>query len=433
MIDASVRRDVTAAVDSLKDELVWLVSSMVQIPSLNPTQPGVIREEVLGGETRVNEFLKPVMESIGLETDLWEAEEGRANLVGICKGSGGGRSLLFNGHVDVVIPGPEELWTEASPWSGKVAKGRIYGRGACDMKGGNGAVIIAVKALLQQGYRPKGDVIIQSVVGEEMMNTEAGTGAAIERGYRADAGIVVEPSNPPCPLAILTASPGVLIMTVRVKGKAAHTCMRDELVRAGGRGAEVAVSAVDKAFIIYQGLAKLEEEWGQTKSHPAFTRPGHFTICPATFRGGTSIATIPDECVIEYVVWHAPQDSPEKVKEEIEDQVARYAQTDAWLRENPPKVEWWDFWWPPFDIPADSPICYAVATAYEAALGKPAVFYGFSAVDDASFLNQAGIPTISMGPGDIRVAHAANEYVDIQELVDAAKVYALSIVEWCGI
>lgn len=433
MIEASVQKDVVAAVDDLRDELVALVSRMVQIPSLNPTQPGVVREEVLGGETRVNEFLKPALESMGLETDLWEAEEGRANLVGVCKGTGGGKSLILNGHVDVVIPGAEELWTEAGPWSGKVADGRIYGRGACDMKGGNGAAVIAVKALLQSGYRPKGDVIIQSVVGEEMMNTDAGTGAAIRRGYTADAGIVVEPSAPPYPLAILIASPGVLIMTVRVEGKAAHTCMRDELVRAGGRGAAVAVSAVDKALIIYQGLAKLEEEWGQTKRHPAFTRPGHFTICPTTFRGGTSIASIPDECVIEYVVWHAPQDPPEQVKEEIEQQVTRFAQTDPWLREHQPRVEWWDFWWPPFDVPPDAPICRAVATAYASALGKPAVVYGFAAVDDAVFLNQAGIPTISMGPGDIRMAHAPNEYVEIQELVDAAKVYALSIVEWCGV
>jgi acetylornithine deacetylase/succinyl-diaminopimelate desuccinylase family protein len=433
MIDKSVKKDVVAAVDDLRDELVRLVSDIVQIPSVNPTQPGAVEEEAIGGESRVNEFLKPVMDAIGLKTDLWEAEEGRANLVGVCKGMGGGRSLIFNGHVDVVIPGPEELWTEAGPWSGKVADGRIYGRGATDMKAGDAAAIIAVKALLKAGYKPKGDVIIECVVGEEMMNTEAGTGATVARGYKADAAIVVEPSAPPYRLGILTASPGVLIVAVTIKGKAAHTCMRDELVRAGGRGAQVAVSAIDKGLIIYQGLSKLEEEWGQTKSHPAFTRPGHFTLCPATFRGGTSIASIPDECVMEYVVWHAPQDSPEQVKEEVEEQITRFAQTDPWLRENPPEVEWWDFWWPPYDVPADAPICKAVATAYEAALGEPARFYGFAAVDDAVFLNQAGIPTITIGPGHLQVAHAPNEYVEIEEVVDAAKVYALAIVEWCGV
>lgn len=433
MIDNQVKKDLLSAVDSLRDEMVKLVSDIVQIASVNPTIPDVERDEVIGGETRVNEFLKPVMESFGLEADLWEEEEGRANLVGVCKGTGGGRSLIFNGHVDVVSPGPEELWTEAGPWSGMVANGRIYGRGTTDMKGGDAAAIIALKAVLQAGYKPKGDVIVETVAGEEMMNTEIGTGATVKRGYTADAAIVVEPSAPPYRLGILTASPGVLIMKVTIQGKPAHTSMRDELVRAGGRGAEVAVSAVEKAFIIYQGLLKLEEEWGQTKSHPVFTRPGHFTLCPATFKGGASLAFIPEECSIEYVIWHAPQDSPEEVKSEVEAQITHFAQTDPWLREHPPKVEWWDFWWPPYDIPVDAPICQAAATAYQAVLDEPAKFYGLAAVDDATFLNQAGIPTITLGPGSIEVAHAANEYVEIEDLVDVAKIYALTIVEWCGI
>jgi len=433
MIDDKVRREILTSVDGLRDELIKLVSDLVQIPSVNPNQPGATEEESVGGESRVNEFLKPVMDTMGLETDLWEAEKGRANLVGICKGTGGGKSLIFNGHVDVVIPGPEELWTEAGPWSGKVKNGRIYGRGAIDMKGGDAAAIMALKAFLQAGYKPKGDVIVECVVGEEMMNTEAGTGATIERGYRADAAIVMEPSSPPYRLGILPACPGVLFVVIEIKGKATHVSMRDELVRAGGRGAEIGVSAVDKGMIVYQALAKLEEEWGQTKSHQAYTRPGHFTICPVTFRGGGSISFIPDECVIECVVWHAPQDDPDQVKKEVEQQVARFAGTDPWLRENPPKVGWWDFWWPPYDIPLDAPICKAVGTAYKAAMDEPARFYGFAAVDDAAFLNRAGIPAISIGPGDLKVAHGANEYADIDELVDAAKIYALSIAEWCGV
>lgn len=433
MIDNGVKRDILAAVEELREELVELVSDMVQIPSITPNYGAdIVREEVLGDETRVNEFLKPVMESIGLETDLWESEKGRANLVGVYKRSGGGKSLIFNGHVDVVPPGPEDLWTEAGPWSGKVADGKIYGRGACDMKGGNGAAIMALKALLKAGYKPRGDVIIESVVGEEMMD-EAGTRAVIKRGYRADGGIVVEPSAPPYRLGIATASPGVMVAKITIKGKAAHTCMRDELVRAGGGGAKVAVSAMDKGFVIYQGLLKLEEEWGQTKSHPVFTRPGHFTLCPTTFHSGVGIASIPEECVMQYVVWHAPQETAEQVKAEVEAHIDRFAQTDPWLRENPPEVDWGTFWWQPYDVPIDAPICKAVATAYEAAMDEPARFYGFAAVDDAAFLNQAGIPTVSIGPGHLRNAHSANEYVEVEELVDAAKVYALSIAEWCGV
>ena len=433
MIQDQVKRAVLAAVEDLSTELTELVSHIVQIPSITPNYGAdIVKDDVLGGETRVNEFLKAVMAEMGLETDLWEEEAGRANLVGVCRGSGGGKSLLFNGHVDVVPPGPEELWTEAGPWSGQVANGKIYGRGACDMKGGIGAAIIALKALLKEDYKPKGDVTIQSVVGEEMMD-EAGTRAVIKRGYSADGGIVVEPSAPPYRLGILTASPGVMVAKITVKGKAAHTCMRDELIRAGGAGAQVAVSAMDKAFLIYQGLLRLEEEWGQTKRHPAFTRPGHFTLCPTTFHSGVGIASIPENCVMEYVVWHAPQETAKQVKAEVEAHIDRWAQTDPWLRENPPEVDWGTFWWPPHSVPADAPICRTVAAAYENAMNEPARFYGFAAVDDATFLNQAGVPTITIGPGHIGNAHAVNEYVEIEELIDASKVYALSIVEWCGV
>jgi acetylornithine deacetylase len=433
MIDPKVKQGVLAAVDDLKSELVQLVSDTVQIPSINPTYPGESYEEILGGETKVAEFLKPIVEGIGLKTDMWEEEKGRANLVGVLKGRGGGRSLILNGHTDVVPPGRQEDWTRADPWSGEVTDGRIWGRGACDMKGGNAAAVIALKALLNAGYKPKGDVILEYVVGEEMMNTPAGTGAAIKRGYKADAAIVVEPSGPPYRLGIIPASPGVFYMRVTVKGKAVHASLRDELVRPGGQGAEVGVSSIDKAMIIYEGLRRLEEEWGQTKSHPMYSRPGHFTLHPGVITGGPSGAfVISDESRIEYSIWHAPQDTEEQVKKEVETQIHRFAQTDPWLQENPPKVEWL-LWWPPYDLPADAPICRTAAAAYEATLDEAPKYYGFAAVDDAAFLNRAGIPAISMGPGSLAVAHAANEYVEIAELVDAAKIYALSVVDWCGV
>jgi acetylornithine deacetylase len=274
---------------------------------------------------------------------------------------------------------------------------------------------------------------MEYVVGEEMMNTPAGTGAAIDRGYKADAAIVVEPSGPPYRLAIIPASPGVFYMRVTVKGKAVHASLRDELVRPGGLGARVGVSSIDKAMIIYEGLRKLEEEWGQTKKHPMYSRPGHFTLHPGVITGGPSGAfVISDESRIEYSIWHAPHDPEEQVKKEVEAQIARFAQTDPWLKENPPKIEWL-LWWPPYDVPADAPICKTAAAAYEETLGEPAKYYGFAAVDDAAFLNRAGIPAISIGPGSLAVAHAANEYVEIAELVDAAKIYALSIVDWCGV
>jgi acetylornithine deacetylase len=432
MLDDHVVADITANVDALKEEITRLISDLIRIPSISPKYPGVDKEAVLGGESAVTAFLQPIMESIGLKTDRWEVEVGRANLVGVYAGTDDGRSLLFNGHVDVVPPGREDLWNDSNPWSGKIAEGRIYGRGACDMKSGNVAAIIAIKAVLSAGIKPKGSVILQDVVGEETMDTEVGTGAAMQRGYRADAGIVVEPSAPPYRLGLLTASPGVLVMRVRFKGKSAHTCVWDEVVRAGGAGDSVAVSAIDKALVIYEGLRKLDQEWGQTKVHSAFTRPGHFTLCPTTLVSGLNgISYIPDESYIDYAIWHAPNDPVNSVKAEILDQIDRFAQTDAWLRKNPPEVEFTQ-WWPPYDVPADAPICQAVDRAVLAAMGEPAKRYGFAAVNDAAFLNMAGVPTITLGPGDLANAHAIDEFVDIEDVIDAARIYACTIAEWCG-
>jgi acetylornithine deacetylase/succinyl-diaminopimelate desuccinylase family protein len=437
VIDGQLRTNVLRAVDDLQDELVHLVCETVRIPSVPPMPTGFGSSDTaaeISGETAVNRALKPVMESCGLETDLWEVAKGRANLVGIWRGKGRGRSLLINGHVDVVPPGDMDKWTVAGPWSGTVINGRVYGRGSTDMKGGIAAAVFAMKALRTSGYVPRGDVFIHSVVGEEHMETYAGTGAALERGYRADAAIVAEASGPPYRFSINTASPGLVVMQVRVKGKATHISMRDELVRAGGRGAAAGASAIDKAFLVYQALCKLEEEWGQTKTHPAFTRPGHFTLFPTVINGGDiEAASVPEECSLMYMIWHPPQDTPESIAEEIQAHVARFAQTDPWLREHPPEVYVPLFSWPPFETSQEEPICKAAAVASEAVFGRPAVLYGAAYTSDASFIRQAGIPTVVLGPGSIELAHGFNEYVEIQDLVDAAKLYALTIVEWCGV
>jgi acetylornithine deacetylase len=436
-VDTRVRDKVVRAVDILTAEMVQVVCNLVRIPSV-PPPPALFgspqADDAVAGETLVNRMLKPVVESAGLGTDLWAVAKGRENLVGIWRGKGKGRSLLINGHVDVVPPGAEDKWTVAGPWSGAILNGRIHGRGSTDMKGGIAAAVFALKALHQAGYEPRGDVFLQSVVGEEHTETYAGTGAALERGYRADAAIVAEASGPPYRLSINTASPGLAVMQVRVKGKAAHISMRDELVRAGGLGSRAGVSAIDKAFLVYQALCKLEEEWGQTKTHSAFTRPGHFTVFPTVINGGDiEAACIPEECSMMYLIWYPPSDTPESIAAEIQEHVSRFAQTDPWLRENPPEVYVPLFSWPPFETSQDEPICKAAATASEALFNKPAILYGAAYTSDASFISQAGIPTIVMGPGSIELAHGFNEYVEIQDLVDAAKLYALTIVEWCGV
>lgn len=438
-IAAGSREAVLAEVDRAAGDLVRALSDAIQIESVNPKYPGQVYDEVVGREGDMARFMADIYREAGAEVDLFAVEPRRENTVGTIKGSGGGRSLIFNGHVDVVPPGDPANWQSGNPFSGRIDGDRVWGRGATDMKGGLVAQAFAARALARAGVRLKGDLILEAVVGEEVMDHEAGVSATVKRGYRADAAVVSEPSDPPQALSVVPVSPGLWWFSVTVPGKTTHASMRAHTIRAGGLGAEVGVNAIDKGVDIFLAMRKLEDEWGQTKRHPLFA-PGHFTIHPGVVVGGTKGVLVPffvsEFMTIEYCCWYHPDEDPENVKREIEAHVARAAALDPWLREHPPVVDW-KLNWPAFSVDAEHPICRAIGDAHERALdgtrfaGRPLV-RGFAAVEDCSFLNIGGIPTVSYGPGDLRVAHADDEYILIDELVAAAKTYALLAMDWCG-
>ena len=238
------RNDVLTTIDSLQDEIVQTVSELVQIRSVNPGYPGADYEVEIGGETKANQYLASKYSALGLEPDVWEVAEKRANLAGVWKGAGEGKSLLFNGHIDTVPTCLAEHWKSGDPLSGKIDDGRIYGRGSCDMKDPVVAQTMAVKALQKAGIRLKGHLILTSTVGEENMDSATiGAGDIVHHGYKADAAVVAEPSAPPHPLAVVPVSPGLWWVSVSVEGKASHAATRGEAFRAGGLGSRVAVSA----------------------------------------------------------------------------------------------------------------------------------------------------------------------------------------------
>lgn len=433
MIDERVRTEILAAVEALAEPLVDLLVGMVKIPSMNPSLPEADRPEYRDGEARIAAFLKSVMDDLGLRTDLFAKEEGRPNIVGLSRGAGNGKSIIFNGHLDVAALGPSDHWTVAGPWSGKILDGRVYGRGSADMKSGIAASVIALKAIFKAGYRPRGDVILQGVVGEEHMETEIGTGACLDRGYTADAAIVVESTSYPERLAVCPVQANVGCLTVTVRGRSVHCLLRGDTVRPGGVGPRTGVSSIDKALIINDGLKRLDEEWALTKSHELWSRPGWFFIYPTVITGASeSPALIPGETTISYIVKTPPEEGHDRVKQEIERFIGHLSETDGWLRENPPTIEW-PLVWPGFTTPMEAPICRAAERAYQAALGNLPEYHGFWMASDATFLSRAGIPTVLIGPGAGQTCHAANEYVEIKEMLDAAKIYALTMAEWCGV
>jgi acetylornithine deacetylase/succinyl-diaminopimelate desuccinylase family protein len=427
--------DVCAVIDGLRDELVESLAEAIRIPSVTPTYPGVDYDEHVGGEARVSRLVEGLLASAGADTELFGEIDGRENCVGVVRGTGGGRSLILNGHVDVVPGGAPDEWRHGDAFSGVVEDGRVWGRGACDMKGGLLTQVFAAIALRRSGIALAGDLTLEAVVGEECMEHELGTSACVERGYRADAALVAEPSAPPVPLGVVAITPGVTRFIVTIEGRRTHPAMRGMTIHPGADALSIGVNAVDKAFLIYQAMRQREEEWGLTKRHPLFA-PGQFVIHPgvvvASPRGQLDPFFIADHATLDYIVIHHPDEAIEDVRSEIEDVVATVAHLDGWLRDHPPAVEW-KHYWPPSRVAPDHPIVAATCRAHELALGEPAQVVGWSAVHDGTFLNQARIPAISYGPGDVRQAHAVDEHIEVAELVRACKTYALLAIEWCGL
>jgi acetylornithine deacetylase len=309
------------------------------------------------------------------------------------------------------------------------------GLGASDMKSGLVAQAWAVRALALAGIKLRGDLIVESVVGEEMMEHRAGTTATIERGYRADAAIVSEPTSVVGRPTLAPVSGGGTVFTLQITGLTAHSCARGNHIWPGGTGEKHAVNAIEKAFIITSALKRLEEEWGRTRSHPLFP-PGFFTIGPdlfsGTLHGQTLSWAVANEVSLEYLVMYEPDRSQENVREEIEAYLGHVYDSDTWLREHRPVIAW-PHTWLPYQTATDHPIVGALQAAHATVAGGPADVQGFSAVDDCTFFERAGIPAISYGPGSILTCHCFDESVPIDDVITAAKVYAATAIGWCGV
>jgi acetylornithine deacetylase/succinyl-diaminopimelate desuccinylase-like protein len=236
---------------------------------------------------------------------------------------------------------------------------------------------------------------------------------------------------------------GLLWMTLEVQGKAGHNNMRPELIRAGGVGERAGVNAVEKGVYLLNMLQHLEQRWGQAYLHPLF-KPGHFSLHPGVIVGGPHGALVPffsaEFCRIEYSILYPPDVGAAPIIEEIEGFVRDASGLDPWLEEHPPTIRW-NLDWEPAALAVDHELTTTVARARRAALGEPAFagagvdpyVRGFDAVCDATYLGKAGIPSVICGPGSIQFAHAVDESVAISDVVDAAKVYAIAAVDWCGI
>ena len=426
-------------IEANEDALVELVRTLVRFDTTSvDLSPG--SERTTNEEADLQAYAGNRLRALGAQVDQWEPDaaelaghpmlppwhhwRGRPLTVGTIRGGGGGRSLAVNGHVDVVDAGELSRWT-SPPFAAEVRDGRIYGRGAVDMKGGIGAALFALEALHGCGVQLAGDVVFETVPDEE--TCAMGTVAAIARGYRADAGLVPEPTRH----NLWIATRGLLHGTLTVEGRSAHAEMNQPHWREGG-----GVNAIQKATVVLAGLDRLTADWAERedKRHPLLGTP---SVNPTIVRGGSFISNVPERCDVALNTTYLPGNADERgygsiPRAEIEQAVAAAARSDDWLAEHPPAWSWYTDY-PPSEIDPGSPI---VAVVQEAGrdLGVDVRAEGIDTTYDGALLTLfAATPSPAFGPGDLTRAHAPDEWVGIDELVLGAKLYARAISLWCGV
>jgi acetylornithine deacetylase len=371
-----------------------LLRDLVRIDSVNPDLvPGAPGEAEIAGRVAA------VLDALGLDVTRHEATPGRPSIVGRLAGTGGGRSLMLNAHYDTV--GVDGM---AEPFSADVRDGRLYGRGAYDMKGSLAACVGAVKALIDAGRRPDGDVLIAAVADEEVASL--GTAEVIAH-HAVDGAIVTEPTS----LKVCLAHKGFVWMEVRTKGRAAH-----------GSRPELGIDANARMGRVLAGLEDLERRLREREPHPLL---GNGSIHAATLRGGTGLSTYAAECVLGIERRTIPGESADATIAEVR------AILDALSAADPTFVALLEpaLARDPFEARPDSLLVDTVCRAMSDA-GREPQRVGDTPWMDAALLSAAGVDTVVLGPHGTG-AHAAEEWVDLDSVIELADILARTALAYC--
>lgn len=375
------------------NEVEQLLSDLVALNSVNPDLvPGA------PGEADIAAFLARWLESAGLEVAVEDVRPGRPNVIGIARGTGGGRTLLLNGHIDTVgVTGMEQ------PFQPRVENGRLYGRGAYDMKGGLAACMVA--AAQARRHELRGDVIVTAVADEEY----AGLGTiAVAGRYRADSAIVAEPTE----LELVIAHKGFAWFDVETFGVAAH-----------GSRPHLGVDAIAKMGHFLVALDRFGHELAARAPHPLLGSP---SIHASLIQGGQEMSSYPDHCVLSVERRTVPGETLAQAQAELQTIVdALHSADPAFVAAIRPGLER-----QPLETPADAAILATTREAIEQVTGRPCVPGGVSFWTDAASLWQAGIPTVLFGPLGAG-AHAVEEWVDLASVNQCAEIYLATSLAFC--
>jgi len=409
---------VLAAVDG--DEVVEVTRELVRMTSITGGD----------GESVPQHWVADRLAALGCEVDRWPLDLGavtghaafpgwevpRTEAWGVVGTIGGdGPRLVLNGHVDVVPPGDLSQWTRGDPFAGEVADGAVWGRGACDMKGGLACQLLALQAVVAAGVDLRGSVAVHAVVGEE--DGGLGSFATLLRGHRGDACVIAEPTG----LDVVPANAGALTFTLRVRGRSAHAS-----VRLSG------VDAIERFWPVWQALRDLEAR-RNADTHPLFERwrlP--YALSIGTLRAGDWPSSVADELVAEGRLGVALGEPAADARAALEGAVAAACERDPWLRAHPVEVVWGGGQFASGGPSADRSLPDRVAAAArDAAAREPATWAGPYG-SDLRLYEAAAIPTVQFGPGDVRHAHAPDERVPVAELLGCTRTLALTILRTCA-
>ena len=416
-----IKNKINKAINDNKDEIIAFVQKLVRTPSLANQESDVqhiIHEKLnsIGLNSKIIPVIFSELEHHPAFNDDGFSPDSRINVTALWQGNNKAKSLILNGHVDVVPTGPEKLWND-NPFSGNIVDGKIYGRGSCDMKAGLSSGLFAIYILKNLGFSPDGDIIFQSVVGEE--SGGCGTLTNIVKGYHADAAIILEPTS----LKLSPIQSGALTFRLKVPGKATHASMRWD-----------GISAIEKYSLIHQSIIDFEKErhdsfdveYYQSKDRVAPINIG-------TIEGGQWHSTVPESIIAEGRLGVFPGESNEKAKESFERHINRFSQSDNWLKDHPPVIEWFEGQFESGQTSLNHPLIKELGDTYNNVSNQDAIIEGVTYGSDLRlFTNHANIPSVLFGPGDVRLAHAANENILIDEILISTEVIANMIVNWCG-
>lgn len=393
---APADRIVPAAANCPPGDALALTRALVRVDSRNPS---LVADAP--GEAAAARLLCDVLRAWGFAAELQEAAPGRPNVVARI-GAGRGPSLMLNGHLDVV--GTANM--VHAPFDAAERDGRLYGRGATDMKGGVAAMCAAAWRAAQAGTL-HGEVVIAAVADEEWESL--GTRALLERGVRADAAVVTEPTR----LAICPAHRGFAWLEVTVHGRAAH-----------GSRYDIGVDAIRLAAELLVELDRFEREELTRRTHPLL---GRASLHASTISGGVGMSTYPERCVVAIERRTLPGERAADAVAEVQAACARVRARRPEFRADVVAGASQG----PSDVAPDAPLVQALRDVLNAA-GEPVRIEGLSAWTDAALLNAAGIPAVCFGPGDIALAHADEEWVDIDEIERATRVLTRLLARWSG-